>query len=77
MSETLGKRIASLRKKADLTQEELAEKLDVSPQAVSKWENDMVLPRYNAAAAAGSVFGMQHRHASVRRVRRKRKIRSG
>ena len=44
MSETLGKRIASLRKKADLTQEELAEKLDVSPQAVSKWENDMSCP---------------------------------
>ena len=34
MSQTLGERIASLRKKAGLTQEELAEKLGISPQAV-------------------------------------------
>ena len=44
MSETIGKRIASLRKGAAMTQEELAEKLGVSPQAVSKWENDLTCP---------------------------------
>lgn len=35
--ETLGKRIAMLRKEKGLTQEQLAEKVGVSAQAVSKW----------------------------------------
>ena len=34
-----GKRIAALRKEKGLTQEQLAMRLNVSPQAVSKWEN--------------------------------------
>ena len=38
---TIGQRIAYYRKKANLTQEELAEKCSVTPQAVSKWENDI------------------------------------
>jgi len=44
MEKTLGKRIAELRKKKGLKQETLAEKLAVSPQAVSKWENDQTCP---------------------------------
>lgn len=42
--ETLGKNIANRRKMLHLTQEELAEKLGVSAQAVSKWENDISIP---------------------------------
>lgn len=42
--ETLGKRIASLRKEKNLKQDDLAQKLNVSPQAVSKWENDQTCP---------------------------------
>ncbi len=42
--ETLGKRIAALRKEKGLTQEQLAEKVGVSAQAVSKWENDVSCP---------------------------------
>ena len=42
--ETLGKNIANRRKLMHLTQEELAEKLGVSAQAVSKWENDISIP---------------------------------
>ena len=41
---TLGQRIASLRRQKDLTQEAVAEALGVSPQAVSKWENDASCP---------------------------------
>ncbi|MCM1054093.1 MAG: helix-turn-helix domain-containing protein [Bacteroides sp.] len=41
---TLGQKIGYLRKVRKLTQEELAEKLGVSPQAVSKWENDISCP---------------------------------
>ena len=40
---TLGKRIAALRREKELKQDELAEMLNVSPQAVSKWENDVSL----------------------------------
>lgn len=43
-SDTLGKRIMALRKAAGMTQEQVAERLGVSPQAVSKWENDVSCP---------------------------------
>ena len=41
---TIGKRISEYRKKKNLKQDELAEKLGVSPQAVSKWETGKGLP---------------------------------
>jgi transcriptional regulator with XRE-family HTH domain len=39
-----GEKIASLRKEKGMTQEELAEKMGVSSQAVSKWENGNAMP---------------------------------
>lgn len=44
MEMTIGKRIASLRKEKKMTQEELAQKMEVSAQAVSKWENGQTCP---------------------------------
>lgn len=41
---TIGSRIAQKRKTKGLTQEELANQLGVSSQAVSKWENDISCP---------------------------------
>jgi len=41
---TLGQKIGNLRREKNLTQEELAERLGVSAQAVSKWENDVSCP---------------------------------
>ena len=44
MNETIGNRISKYRKEKGLTQEALAEKMGVSSQAVSKWENDISCP---------------------------------
>ena len=44
MENTFGKRLANFRKDKQLTQEDMAEQLGVSPQAVSKWENDLSCP---------------------------------
>ena len=41
---SLGERISELRKTRSLSQVQLAEALDVSRQAVSKWENDQTSP---------------------------------
>ena len=42
--ERIGRNIAQARKKAGLTQEQLAERVGLSPQAISKWENGRNLP---------------------------------
>ncbi len=55
--ETLGQKIANLRKEKGLTQEELAEKLDVSSQAVSKWENDISCPDIMLLPKLADIFG--------------------
>lgn len=47
METTLGKRIGMLRRQKGMKQDELAERLGVSPQAVSKWENDQTCPDIN------------------------------
>lgn len=44
MEATLGKRIAALRRDKGLKQDDLAQQLGVTPQAVSKWENDQTCP---------------------------------
>ena len=41
---TMGNRISEYRKKLGLTQDALAQKLNVSNQAVSKWESDQCCP---------------------------------
>lgn len=42
--ETLGERFAAARKIKGLTQDDLAKYLDVTPQAISKWENNLSCP---------------------------------
>ncbi len=44
MKETFGQRLARIRKEKGLTQEDIASKVTISPQAVSKWENDLSTP---------------------------------
>lgn len=58
MDNTLGKRIASLRKENNLTQEQLAEMLNVTPQAVSKWENDIACPDISLLPELAKTFNV-------------------
>ena len=41
---SVGERIAELRKKRNISQAQIADALDISRQAVSKWENDQSAP---------------------------------
>ncbi len=55
---SVGKRIKELRKAAGYSQEELAEKLCVSRQAVTKWETDAGLPDIMNLQALSTLFGV-------------------
>ncbi len=52
----MGEQIAYLRTKNKLTQEQLAEKLTVSPQAVSKWENGKAVPEVPMLCEISKLF---------------------
>ena len=58
MSESLGQRLQQFRKRANLTQEEVATKLNISPQAVSKWENDVSAPDISLLGEIADMFGV-------------------
>lgn len=49
-------KLVTLRKANNLTQEELAEKLDVSRQSISKWESGQVTPELEKIVAISAVF---------------------
>ena len=58
MEHTLGKRIAEQRKRLGLTQDQLAEKLGVTAQAVSKWENEQSCPDISILPRLADIFGI-------------------
>ena len=58
MDMTIGKRIALLRKEKGMTQEDLANAMGVSPQAVSKWENDQTCPDISALPKLSKLLGV-------------------
>lgn len=58
MNTTLGKRIAALRREKGMKQDELAEKLGVSAQAVSKWENDQTCPDISLLPLLAKTLGV-------------------
>lgn len=59
MSEhSIGKTIATLRKAKGWTQVELAEKLNVSDKAVSKWESEAGFPEISQLPAMATLFGV-------------------
>lgn len=58
MTIELGNRLAALRKEKGYSQEDLAEKLGVSRQAVSKWENGEASPDTNNLIALADLYGI-------------------
>lgn len=58
MKETMGQIIRRLRKAQDMTQEELAEQLNISAAAVSKWENDTSMPDIAQIVPLANLFGV-------------------
>ncbi|MCD8378885.1 MAG: helix-turn-helix transcriptional regulator [Lachnospiraceae bacterium] len=56
MSHTIGFNIRRLRKAAGMTQEQLACRLNVSFQTVSKWENDLMAPDLSLLPVLAEVF---------------------
>lgn len=53
---TLGDNIQYLRKVNDITQEELAERLSVSRQPISKWEMNQAYPEIPKLVEIGNIF---------------------
>ena len=58
MENTLGKRLAALRREKGMKQDELSEILGVSPQAISKWENDQTCPDISLLPTIAKTFGI-------------------
>ena len=58
MGKSIGQKIALKRKENGLTQEELAEKIGVSSQAVSKWENDLSYPDITSLPLISKILGV-------------------
>lgn len=54
----LGKKIKQFRFQAGLTQEQLAEKLGIGAQSVSKWENAVAMPDITALPLLAEIFGV-------------------
>ena len=58
MKLTIGANIRALRRKNRITQEQLAEKLGVSYQSVSRWENDTCYPDMELLPALARIFSV-------------------
>ena len=55
---TFGEKLQALRQKAGMSQDALAEKLNVSRQAVSRWERDETMPETDKVIALADLFGV-------------------
>ena len=55
---TIGEKITELRVAANISQEQLAEKINVSRQSVSKWEMGQALPQIDKVLQLCELFGI-------------------
>ncbi len=56
--ETFGMRLGRIRKENNYTQETIANKLNVTAQAVSKWENDITSPDIDTLIKLADIFNI-------------------
>ena len=71
---SIGQRISKLRKEKGFSQEYVAERLDVSRQAVSKWETDNSAPdTYNLIALA-ELFDVSVEYIAIGKQEEQQKI---
>ena len=56
-NKTMGEMISSLRKEKRMTQNDLAEKMNVTDKAVSKWERNLSCPDVNSISKLAEVLG--------------------
>lgn len=54
----IGERIFNLRREKNFSQGDLAEKLNVSRQTISKWENNLSVPEIDKFIALSELFGV-------------------
>lgn len=57
-NKTTGEIISSIRREKGLTQKDLAEKLNVTDKAVSKWERDIALPDINTLPKLAEILNI-------------------
>ena len=58
MNNSMGGIIKHLRRARGMTQEHLAQQLHVSPQSISKWENDVSMPDISQIVPLATIFGV-------------------
>ncbi|MBQ1303776.1 MAG: helix-turn-helix transcriptional regulator, partial [Erysipelotrichaceae bacterium] len=56
--ESFGARLAELRRQHNLTQNDIADRLNISAQAVSKWENDLTSPDIDTLLKLADIFNI-------------------
>ena len=55
---TFGEKLQALRQSAGMSQDALAERLDVSRQALSRWERDETMPETDKVVVLADIFGV-------------------
>ena len=58
VNKTLGEMISSLRKEKNMTQNDLASKMNVTDKAVSKWERNLSCPDVNSIPKLAEILGV-------------------
>ena len=53
---TLGEKLSQYRRTSGMTQQELGERLNISAQAISKWENDLSEPDISTLKKLSELF---------------------
>ena len=56
--DSFGTRLANFRRERNLTQNEIADRLNISAQAVSKWENDLTSPDIETLIKLSEIFNI-------------------